>query len=146
MLFNLKGFAEEKGLSLDIEWPPGIVWSEEEICLYADRNRVSQIPINLINNALKFTERGGVKVVIKDAVMGMPKEEIEKAFDKFYQVTKPRSAKSRGTGLGLAITETLVEMYGGKIWIKREEGKGSEFCFTLPREDHNEKEDSCCRR
>ncbi len=115
VLFNLKGFAENKGLSLDIEWYPEIEWPEEELYLYADRDRVNQILINLINNALKFTERGGVKVIIEDTGMGMPKDETDKVFGKFYQATKPRSAKSSGTGLGLAITKTLVEMHGGKI-------------------------------
>jgi signal transduction histidine kinase len=53
-------------------------------------------------------------------------------FDKFHQVNRPSGAKNTGTGLGLTITKNLVELHSGKIWVESEEGKGSEFCFTLP--------------
>jgi len=142
--YNLRGFAEEKGLNLEVKWPSEINWPEEEIQLRADKDRVNQILINLINNAIKFTERGGIEVIIekpahqcittriKDTGIGIPGDEIGKVFDKFYQVSHPHAAKSKGSGLGLAITKTLVELHGGTIWVESEEGKGSEFCFTLP--------------
>ena len=138
VVFSSKELAYEKGLDLEVDWEkPGIY-------LKADRDKVNQILINLINNAIKFTERGGIKVIvedsgdqsiitrIRDTGIGIPKEDLDKIFDKFYQLNKPRTGKSKGTGLGLAITKQLVELHGGIIRVESEEGKGSEFCFTLP--------------
>ena len=100
--------------------------------------------VNLINNAIKFTKAGGIKIRIEnenidaittriiDTGIGIPKEELNKVFDKFHQISKPPDAKSRGTGLGLAISKSLIEVHGGQVWVNSEEGKGSEFCFTLP--------------
>jgi signal transduction histidine kinase len=144
VVFNLKEFSKEKELTLEVEWPTEINWPEEELHLTADKDRVNQILVNLISNAIKFTAQGGIKVIVesprnqsittrvKDTGTGIPGNEIDKVFDKFYQVSTPHAAKSRGSGLGLSITKSLVEMHGGKIWVESEEGKGSEFCFTLP--------------
>jgi len=135
---NLRELAYKKGLTLEMEG------SASEIHLKADKDRLNQILINLINNAIKFTEQGGIKIIVKDSGdqsittwvidtgVGIPKDELDKVFDKFYQVSKSREVKSRGSGLGLAITKNLIELHGGKIWVESEEGKGSKFCFTLP--------------
>ena len=138
VVFSLKELAYEKGLFIELQWP------KTEIYLQADSDRVNQILVNLINNAIKFTEHGGVKVIVensnntsittrvKDTGMGIPKDELDRVFDKFYQVYKPYGEKSKGTGLGLSISKSLIELHGGTIFVKSEEGKGSEFCFTLP--------------
>jgi PAS domain S-box-containing protein len=138
VVFSLKELAYEKGLFIEMQWP------QTETYLKADSDRVNQILVNLINNAIKFTEQGGIKVIvepsnnqsittrIKDTGMGIPKDELDKVFDKFYQVYKPHGEKSKGTGLGLSISKGLIEMHGGTIFVNSEEGRGSEFCFTLP--------------
>jgi len=138
VIYNLKELAYKKGLTLEMES------SASEVHLKADRDRVNQILVNLINNAIKFTERGEVRVIvespgnqsittrIRDTGVGIPKDDLDKVFDKFYQVSKSREVKSRGSGLGLSITKSLIELHGGTIWVESEEGKGSEFCFSLP--------------
>ena len=138
VVFNSKELAYEKGLDLEVDW------GKPEIYLKADSDKINQILINLISNAIKFTERGGIKVIvedtgdqsiitrIRDTGIGIPKEDLDRIFDKFYQLHKPRTGKSKGTGLGLAITKQLVELHGGTIRVESEEGKGSEFCLTLP--------------
>lgn len=137
VVFNFKELAHEKGLTLEMEAP------STEIYFKADRDKINQVLINLINNAIKFTEHGGIKVVVEDfknqsvatriidTGIGIPQDELDRVFDKFYQLNKPRTGKSRGSGLGLAITKNLVELHGGKIWVKNKEDKGSEFYFTL---------------
>ena len=89
----------------------------------------------MINNAIKFTEQGGIRIIVEnsnnksittriiDTGIGIPKDEWEKVFDKFYQIGKPTGKKNRGTGLGLAITKSLIEMHGGQIWVESEEGQ-----------------------
>ena len=137
VVFNFKELAHEKGLTLEMESP------SREIYFKADRDKINQVLINLINNAIKFNEHGGIKVVVEDfknqsvatriidTDIGIPQDELDRVFDKFYQLNKPRTGKSRGSGLGLAITKNLVELHGGKIWAKNKEDKGSEFYFTL---------------
>ena len=101
--------------------------------------------MNLIGNALKFTPLHGkitlaierndsewVQVSVTDTGPGIPLEEINKIFDKFYQIPQVSEWKATGTGLGLAISKALVEMHGGRIWVEGEEGRGSTFSFTLP--------------
>ena len=138
VVFTLQELAHEKELSLEMEWP------RTEIHLHLDCDRVKQILVNLISNAIKFTEQGGIKVTIedsnnhyvttriKDTGVGIPPNELDKVFNKFYQISKPYSAKCDGSGLGLAISKSLIEMHGGTIRVKSEEGKGSEFYFTFP--------------
>lgn len=137
-VYSLKELAYEKGLSIEMEWPTA------EIPLAADRDRIYQVLVNLINNAIKFTEQGEINVIIedghngsvttriRDTGMGIPRNEIEKIFDRFYQIQRPLAEKSRGAGLGLAISKSLIEMHGGTITVESEEGAGSEFAFTLP--------------
>ena len=138
VVFNLKELAYEKNLFLELERP------KAEIHLKADKDKLNQVLVNLINNAIKFTTEGGVHIIIcnsekhlvttriRDTGIGIPKDALHKVFDKFYQISKPPDTKSKGTGLGLAISKSLIEIHGGQIWVESEEGKGSEFCFTLP--------------
>ncbi len=137
-VYSLQELAYEKGLSLAMEWPAA------EIPLAADRDRIYQVLVNLINNAIKFTERGAITVIVEDAHngsvttrirdtgVGIPRDEMEKIFDRFYQILPPLAEKSGGAGLGLAISKSLIEMHGGTITVESREGAGSEFRFTLP--------------
>jgi len=112
--------------------------------LYADRLRFKQILYNLLSNAVKFTPEGGrvwietlvqngfVATSVNDTGVGIPPEEHESVFDKFYQVGQRQAGGLEGTGLGLAITRHLVEKHGGTIWLQSEPGKGSRFTFTVP--------------
>ena len=109
-----------------------------------DRLRVRQIMNNLLSNAVKFTPSGGaitvtvddadkaLVVCVRDTGLGIPKEQQEHIFDPFVQGEGDLSRRYEGTGLGLTLTRRLVELHGGRIELTSEEGKGSEFCFTLP--------------
>ena len=112
---------------------------------WADRDKVTQVLVNLVGNALKFTPKEGkvtvalaknendyVQISVADTGPGILPEEANKIFSKFYQVTNIAKQKPRGSGLGLAISKALVEMHGGKIWVESEVGTGSPFYFTLP--------------
>jgi len=100
---------------------------------------------NLVGNALKFTPAQGkiiikafrvedfLRVEVRDTGVGIPKQDLDKVFDKFYQVDRNKSFTSvKGTGLGLPISKGIVERHGGKIWAESEAGQGSKFIFTLP--------------
>jgi PAS domain S-box-containing protein len=112
--------------------------------IFADRLRFKQILLNLLSNAVKFTPEGGrvrveaapssagFEISVSDTGIGIPKEEHETVFDKFYQVGNTTKGVREGTGLGLAITRRLVEEHGGRIWVESEPGKGSRFTFSLP--------------
>jgi PAS domain S-box-containing protein len=108
-----------------------------------DRDRLIQVVINLISNAIKFTDRGDVicrarkqgnaiVVSVVDGGMGIAADDLEKVFDKFKQVGDTLTDKPQGTGLGLPICKQIVEHHGGKIWAESQLGKGSIFSFTLP--------------
>jgi PAS domain S-box-containing protein len=134
---SLRPMATEKLIDLKV------VCLDPELIAWADRDKVIQVLMNLMGNALKFTPpRGTVTVVVTkndaswtqisvtDTGPGVPVEEVNKVFARFYQVDRT----GKGTGLGLAISKALVEMHGGKIWVESEVGQGSTFCFTLPAE------------
>ena len=111
--------------------------------IFADRLRVKQILFNLLSNALKFTPEGGrvrvegalrdgfIEMSVSDTGIGIPKENQEAVFDKFYQLGATTRGVREGTGLGLAITKALVEEHGGRLWLESEPGKGSRFTFTI---------------
>ena len=116
---------------------------EDLSAVLADEERLTQIFYNLIGNAIKFTERGHVtisaelkkgwiEISIQDTGIGIPEETLSNVFDAFVQVQGDASRSYAGTGLGLSITQKLVELHGGKIWVKSELHKGSTFLFTLP--------------
>ena len=116
--------------------------------LLGDHNRLKQILINLINNAIKFTNEGEIKIHafkirdknnkralqidISDTGIGIPQEKTERLFKEFSQVDSSISRKYGGTGLGLAICKKIIDHMGGQIWVESEEGNGSTFSFTFP--------------
>jgi signal transduction histidine kinase/DNA-binding response OmpR family regulator len=128
---------ENKGLKLQKDVPatlPGVT---------GDRDRLIQVVINLISNAVKFTNEGAVTcrvrqdgghlvVSIIDTGMGIAPADQPKVFERFKQVGDTLTDKPKGTGLGLPICREIVEHHGGRIWVESELGKGSTFSFTLP--------------
>jgi PAS domain S-box-containing protein len=138
---SLKPVAAEKLINLTVmSADPGVI-------AWADRDKVIQVLMNLIGNALKFTPTRGkvtiavaknsaawMQISVTDTGPGIPAEEVNKVFGRFYQIGQAGTPKTQGTGLGLAISKALVEMHGGKIWVESEAGKGSTFSFTLPAE------------
>lgn len=110
----------------------------------ADKDKLTDVLTNLIDNALKFTPKGGqiivsarkvpigVHVEVKDTGIGIPADHIPHLFQRFYQVDSSTSRRYGGTGLGLHISKAIVEAHGGKIWIESEEGKGTTVHVELP--------------
>ena len=129
--------AEQKKITLEVN-------STQEIMVKGDKTRLQQLFTNLIDNAVKFTPRGGgiwvtvekddgaVEVKIKDNGFGIPKEEQEKIFKRFYRVDKSRSKETGGIGLGLSIAQQIAQAHQGKIEVKSELNRGSTFTVYLP--------------
>jgi signal transduction histidine kinase len=109
-----------------------------------DYEKLSQVVVNLLGNAVKFTEKGGITVEVrdlgeevrcdvKDTGPGMAQENLARLFNKFEQFGKPAEFAEKGSGLGLVISKSIIEAHGGRIWAESEFGKGSSFIFTLPK-------------
>jgi signal transduction histidine kinase len=140
----VKPLAEKKGLVLSLELAPGIS------ALESDRRRVEQILLNLLNNAIKFTERGAVtlaaelvpcllhisnaaiRISVSDTGIGIKPGDLPLLFKPFQQIDSGLSRQHEGTGLGLVICRRLAELLGGKILVTSEWGKGSVFTLSLP--------------
>lgn len=137
--------SREKGVELVFRYIPGVVSS-----VVGDPIRIRQLVMNLVGNAIKFTEKGRIliaveqlpsqakdhknvilKVSVSDTGIGIPKDMQDKLFEKFAQLDTRTTRKYAGTGLGLAITKQLVNLMGGEIGFESEEGKGSTFHFTM---------------
>lgn len=133
--------ASEKNLSLFIE-----EISDQLVEVYADRTRMRQVMINLVNNAIKFTETGKISlkvepmegarvlITVKDTGISIPPDKLEAIFQEFTQVDTSTTRKVGGTGLGLPISRRLVEMHGGRLWAESTgvPGEGSTFYVELP--------------
>jgi signal transduction histidine kinase len=117
----------------------------ETLELYADRVRLRQVMINIVNNAIKFTDSGSVRVearreaalmriVVKDTGIGIPATHLESIFQEFTQVDASTTRKTGGTGLGLPISRHLIEMHGGRLWAESAgvSGQGSSLILELP--------------
>ena len=132
---RLTALAENKNITLTTNLEP--------VEMQGDGMRLEQIVVNLVENAIKYTDEGSVQVsvadegewavfTVKDTGIGIPEESIEHLFERFYRVDKARSRSTGGTGLGLSITEKLVSLHGGSIEVKSKPGEGSTFTVQLP--------------
>ncbi len=139
-LDQLHFLAQEKKLGLRFEKP-----ARPLPAVLADTDRVMEVLINLVGNAIKYTPKGSitvkalpdvrgkfVKVEVSDTGLGMSKQERAHLFEKFYRIDSPETTGIMGTGLGLYITKSTVEKMGGEITVESTPGKGSTFSFTLP--------------
>ncbi len=110
----------------------------------ADRERILQVIINILENSIKFNRRGGkvaitaptrlndkITFCISDTGIGIPGDELDRVFDKFYQVDSSGKRKYKGCGLGLAISKSIIELHNGRIWVESEVGAGSKFFIEL---------------
>jgi two-component system phosphate regulon sensor histidine kinase PhoR len=115
---------------------------KENLQLFGDKDRLRQVIVNLINNAIKYTEKGKIEVlveeepksgriIIRDTGIGIPEEDAQRIFERFYRVDKARSRAVGGTGLGLAIVKHIIEAHGSRIEVKSRFNEGSEFSFRL---------------
>jgi len=135
---NFSPSAKDKGLELRGNIP------SEKVMLSADRDKLMEIFVNLVGNALKFTEKGYIEVSmldkadriecsVADSGRGISQTDLPKAFSKFEQFGRGTGPGEKGTGLGLYIVKKLVELHKGKVWVESEPGKGTKFTFTLPK-------------
>ena len=134
---------KDRKLTLSIDIP------ETNLMVNGDEQRLSQVLLNLLNNASQHTPEGGcisircvrigdeIHTVIKDNGEGIPEMDLPYVFDRLYRASDSRSRKTGGTGLGLSIARSLVEAHGGRIWIQSVEGKGTTITFALPCIDPN---------
>ncbi len=128
--------AERVGVSLDLRCPQDLA------VVFADPDRMGQVMINLLHNAIKFTPKGGHIVVsasqqqdkvvfsVQDTGVGIAEKDLNRIFERFYKADRARAGG--GTGLGLSISKHMVEAHGGQIWVESQEGLGSTFLFSLP--------------
>ena len=134
---TVQPLAERKGLYLHQELAGDLPW------IVADPVRLGQALLNLLINAVRFTDKGGITVrtarqedrllaSVQDTGPGIPVEHMPKLFDAFHQVQRVESRQSKGTGLGLSISKYLIELHRGKIWVESAEGVGTTFYFTIP--------------
>ena len=109
----------------------------------ADERRIVQVLLNLVGNAIKFTDTGEVAIrvsavddafraSVSDTGPGIPESQHERIFEEFQQVDGSSTRAKGGTGLGLAIAKKIIELHGGRIWVESVVGKGSTFTFSLP--------------
>jgi signal transduction histidine kinase len=135
-----QALAEQKGISLEID-------AAEDITVIGDKMRLQQLFTNLIDNAIKYTQEGSIRITIEkregnalvqvmDTGMGIPQEEQEKIFKRFYRIEKSRSKETGGVGLGLSIAEWIVQAHKGRIEVESELNRGSTFTVYLPMNQH----------
>ena len=133
----VESLATAKRLALKIELPAGLPRGR------GDEQRITQVLLNLVGNAIKFTEAGEVAiaasaengaftVAVRDTGPGIGVADQARIFEEFQQADNSTTRSKGGTGLGLAISKRIVEMHGGRIWVESEQGQGSTFAFTLP--------------
>ncbi|HEY9857583.1 MAG TPA: AAA family ATPase, partial [Stenomitos sp.] len=135
---SLRPLIQETQLTLRLQLP------DEPAAIWADAGRLTQVLLNLLGNAIKFTPTGGeiavslqvseveMRVEVTDSGIGIDAEHLPKLFQKFYQVDSSSTRSRGGAGLGLSIAQSIVEAHGGKIGVRSVTGQGSIFWFTLP--------------
>ena len=134
---RLQTRANERGTKIINEIP-------ESLAGRADPDRLEQVVVNLVENAVKYGRakgrvivrgravNGHVELCVADDGPGIPAEARERVFERFYRIDKARSRDAGGTGLGLAIVKHIIQSHGGKVWVESEPGQGAQFYFTLP--------------
>ncbi|MBI5207247.1 MAG: response regulator [Candidatus Firestonebacteria bacterium] len=136
---SIKLRAENKDIKINEDF------ISEHLSIKADKKKLYQVFINLLDNAVKFTPSGGLIVIkidkeekaklrvsIKDTGIGIPEKALNKVFNRFYQVDDSSTRKFGGMGIGLSISSDIISLHNGKITVESEEGKGSIFTFTIP--------------
>lgn len=137
----LRPKAEEKGLTLQAEVPRHFV--------YADRSRIRQVLVNLIENGIAYTDSGSVRcrvqrrldkvrIEVVDTGQGIDEDHLDRIFERFYRVDTDRSRESGGTGLGLSIVKQILQAHGEEIHVESTKGRGTRFWFELPYEPEPE--------
>ncbi|MEE9195470.1 MAG: ATP-binding protein, partial [Alphaproteobacteria bacterium] len=132
-----ESLAKEKNLALNVTTAPDLPTGE------GDERRIAQVLLNLVGNAIKFTDEGAVgitvaaengafEVEVVDTGPGITEADQKEIFEEFHQIDSSNTKEKAGTGLGLAIAKRIVEMHGGRIWVKSSPGEGSTFGFSLP--------------
>ena len=127
--------AEAKGLELS--------YDNDALEVFADRNRIRQVLVNLIDNAIAYSDEGSVRcrmrrhldkarIEVVDTGRGIPPDHVDRIFERFYRVDTARSRKEGGTGLGLAIVKQILEAHGETIHVESTKGRGTRFWFELP--------------
>ncbi|MFZ5354472.1 MAG: sensor histidine kinase [Bacillota bacterium] len=136
IMLNFESEFSSKGIRLEYEGG--------NLSIYADRDKLSQILVNLISNALKYTQNGGsvqisdksldnkAIITVEDNGTGISKEDLPHIFERFYRADKSRNRDTGGSGIGLAIAKTLAEAHGGSISVESEAGRGTKFTLVLP--------------
>jgi two-component system phosphate regulon sensor histidine kinase PhoR len=134
---RLTTFADRQGITISVE-PDGVG------PIRGDEERLGQLLVNLLHNAVKFSPQGGevrlraeyrdreVVISVRDQGIGIPRVHLDRVFERFYKVDKARVRGMGGTGLGLSIARHIAEGHGGRIWVESEEGHGSTFSVAIP--------------
>jgi len=129
---------EERHHILQVDYPDGLP------PVRGDRNRLAEVLLNLLDNAVQYTPPGGqvtvraravegaVQITVSDNGIGIPQADQERIFERFYRVDVARSREVGGTGLGLSIAKHIVEAHGGQLWVESTVGQGSDFHFSIP--------------
>ena len=116
--------------------------ARDDLEVFGDKEKLRQVLVNLIHNAIKYTEKGKVeilveeenkraKVIVRDTGIGIPENYLDRIFERFFRVDKARSRSLGGTGLGLAIVKHIIEAHNSKVEVTSKEGQGSNFSFLL---------------
>ena len=138
---EFKPIASSKQIILSLEKPS---FYQKDLHIYVDRDRIKEVLVNLIDNSIKYTGKGGrillfpsvenseVITSIQDTGIGIEPKLLNRIFEKFQQIPGSFLKENRGTGLGLFIVKSILDLHQGKIWVKSYPGKGSTFTFTLP--------------
>ena len=136
VVYNNQGKALEKNINIECDL--------ESIDSYLDKDKISQVIVNLLSNAIRYTNNGGkifissykennnLKIQFKDNGIGIPKENIKYIFERFYRVDESRSKNTGGIGVGLTIVKSIIDLHQGTIEVRSELNKGSEFRVILP--------------
>ncbi|MDR0219813.1 MAG: response regulator [Lachnospiraceae bacterium] len=144
MIDNICSMAALLAKNKEIAFTRSVQGEKLPVCLYGDDNRLRQVLINIVNNAIKFTDEGSVSFTInvgaeiitftvRDTGVGIKKEDMVSLFDAFMQANDKKNRGKAGTGLGLSISKELVEMMGGSIAVDSEYGRGSTFIVIIPK-------------